>query len=178
MSMENVVSMKEELKKEFYESVIFEYLYASTSELFGDVAARQLIYKIMKDAAKRMTLKVHDLIREVISENPCNWFRFIYSIFDIELASCNIDGNKGELKIRKCTLIQKYKDKAEHSACITMFAIIAGFVEALSGHRVMIESPWGRLGHPRPTLKVKVIKSGVDELNCCHFLVEVVGESG
>lgn len=45
-------SLLSELKIEFLENVAFNLLYEEAKNLFGEVAARQLVYKIMKRPPK------------------------------------------------------------------------------------------------------------------------------
>ncbi|NPA84938.1 MAG: hypothetical protein GXO07_02915 [Crenarchaeota archaeon] len=158
------------IREEFMSKALFEFLYESASKLFGEAAARQLVYKIMKDSAKMAVREAEGLIKELADPSrPCDSFKLIYKMFGIENVECSAGEGEVRLVIRSCPLPDKYDRARTGRACVVMIAIVAGMVEELMKKRVYVETPRVRFGHKDPDIAVKMKKSIVLGDGECAF---------
>ncbi len=165
----------EEIKMDFFHRVVFEYLYNEAKAIVGEMASRQLLYKVMKDSAKETVTRYREQIMKVIGPSkPCESFKMIYSVFGIKEVECNIDENKVSLVIRNCPLPKTYDEEKSGRACIAMTAIVAGMVEAIMDKKVYLETPKVRFGTRDYDIKVKMKKNIVMGDPYCEFEAEIV----
>ena len=163
------------IKEDFFHRVIFEYLYKEAEAVVGEMAARQLLYKIMKDSSKEAVNKYKDQIMKVVDPNkPCESFKMIYKAFGINDVQCEVKGNKAHLVIRRCPLPGAYDKEKSGRACIVMTAIVAGMVEAMMGKKVYLETPKVRFGTKDYDIAVKMKKNIVMGDPHCEFEAEIV----
>lgn len=164
-----------DIKEDFFHRVIFEYLYKEAEAVVGEMAARQLLYKIMKDSSKEAVNKYKDQITKVVDPTkPCESFKMIYKAFGINDVQCEVKGNKAHLVIRNCPLPGAYDKERSGRACIVMTAIVAGMVEAMMGKKVYLETPKVRFGTKDYDIAVKMKKNIVMGDPHCEFEAEIV----
>jgi len=129
----------------------------------------------MKDVAKEITSEVKEQILELKSRDPCVWFDFAFTILNGKVARCEVTGNKGVVEV-EMSFDDGISSERKEASTIVITALIAGLVEELSGHKVLIESPVGRFGNPRPTLMVRARPD--DDYKRITFHVEVLNNNG
>ncbi len=170
-----VESLIEGLKMDFFHRVVFEYLYKEAQEVVGEMAARQLLFKVIKDSAKEAVNKYREEISKFIDPNkPCESFNIIYKTFGVSDVECEVSGNKAHLKINNCPLPDAFDKEKSGRACIVMTAIVAGMVEGMMNKKVYLETPKVRFGTKNYDIKVKMIKNKVMGDPYCEFEAEMV----
>jgi len=163
------------IRREFDDKVIFEFLYKEVANLFGEAAARQLVYKIMKEATKMAVKEAQEYVEKLIDPSkPCESFKLIYKTFGIEDVQCEHEGNKVRIKIKNCPLIERYDKERTGRACIVMMAIVAGMIDEIMGKKVYLKTPKVKFGHLNPDIVVEMKKSKVLGDEECEFLAEMV----
>ncbi len=158
--------------------MVFHHLYSEAEKLFGDTAARQLTYKIVKETTKDLVEKIKEMgyLSYFIDPNdPCKSFKMIYKVFGIENVHCEASEEEVKISISGCPLPDKYDKEKKGSACIVMIAIVSGLVEEIMGKKILIETPVVRFGHPRPQIKVKMLKSKLLGDEGCEFEARMIG---
>ncbi|UXD22792.1 hypothetical protein IPA_08285 [Ignicoccus pacificus DSM 13166] len=162
------------IREQFLSKALFQFLYQEASRLFGDTAARQLLFKIMKESTKMAVKEAQGYVKELIDPNkPCESFKLVYKVFGISDVECEVSGNKAHLIIKNCPLPKKYDPEGKGNACVAMIAIVAGMVEEIMGKKVYVETPKVRFGSARPDIVVEMKKNILMGDPYCEFEAEM-----
>jgi hypothetical protein len=127
--------------------VIFEKMIPEASKIFGEKAARQLLFKIVKDAVK-------ELVEEdgAQFESPCEAFKYLRGIPEPQSLEC---GESVTVKFDKCPL-RLMLGKDTNLGCTVVQAIWAGLLESWAKDKVFVDSPVGKFGVYKAPYVLKV----------------------
>ena len=152
-----------EFKEQFLERLVFDLLYEEVRRLFGEAAARQLIFKTMKEAAKFAS-------REMKYKNSCELLTLPFKAFNIK-ASCKASEGHITLTVSECPLL-KYDSSKIGKPCVVMTAFLAGLIETLINKKVLVETPRVLFGNLKAEVRVALLESLATGHNRCLFVIK------
>ncbi len=143
--------MDNKLLLEFYNKALFDHLFEILKGVVDEGAALNLCYRIMNRSAFEILSEYRDRVGPLLSNDPCEWISFIFSLWKAEVSCKREDGSliaeveNGFLRYAKGI-----------QGLVIVMGTLAGALESLTGKKVRVELDGRKFGHPQAQVVLKL----------------------